>query len=301
MTWQFGLGRLRPQLLSMVLMLSLGAGVLRASVLAPESGSPISLILGDNESPYFKLGVDSSTFIDVTGPGDLKLLVRVAMPATSVVQSRWVLKVTEGPENVAVVDTMSIASDATWKDSPLRPSQGCKISIAVPDGIHRYKVTLNSASKTFAGVRYLFSTGTAKVANSAVYPVDMLEATSVELKERVLDFFLADTVRAVRVKVIGPTQLRIITRLAYNGVMKGPQKYAAIVEVDSKPVTRAALETTKSPATSFTNHREWSVGESRTILVEIPEGTHEASVRLGSSTAPALAMRFTIPKEDIGK
>jgi hypothetical protein len=128
----------------------------------------------------------------------------------------------------------------------------------------------------------------------------MLGATSVELKEKVLDFFLADSAKPVRVRVIGPTRLRIVTRLAYSGVMKGPQKYSAEVDIDSKPVTRQALETSKSPATYFTNHKEWSVGESRTIYVDVPAGKHEVSVRLGSSAAPALAMRFTIPSEDIG-
>ncbi len=182
----------------------------------------------------------------------------------------------------------------------MRPSEGFRIHVNVPDGTHRYKVSFKSPARGFAGIRYLFSTGEGHQAKSAIYPIDMLGATSVALKEKEIDFFLADSIRAVKVKVIGPTRLRVVTRLAYSGIMKGTQKYSAAIELDGKPMSRIPLETSKSPATYFNNHKDWSVGESRTFYLDIPVGTHEAAIRLASSSAPALAMRFTIPKDDIG-
>ena len=270
-------------------------------LVAPESGAQLMLAIGDNVSPYYRLAVDSATYVKVSGPGELRLVVRFSLPAGSSAEGTWKMEVSEGARQLTSVNKTSAVSLQTWQGSPFRPCELFKFSINVPEGDHRYRIGLASPIKSFAGVRYLFSSNAAREAKSAVYPIEMLEATSVEFKEKTIDFFLADSVRPVTVRVIGPTSLRIVTRLAYSGVMKGPQKYSAVMALDSKPVSREALVTAKSPNTFFTNHKEWSVGESKTVHMEVPEGTHEVSVRLGSSAAPALAVRFTIPRDDIGK
>jgi len=275
--------------------------VVEASVLSPEHGVQISLVIGDNVSPYYKLVVDSAAYVRVTGPGELKFVTRFSIPTGARRDARCSIKVSDGVKRVAEIDTTVGASDATWQDEPFRPGKAFRFSVKVPEGEHRYRVDLTSPVKSFAGVRYLFSTGGGRQPKSPVYPIDMLGATSIALKEKLVDFFLADTVRPVKVRVIGPTRLRIVTRLAYSGVMKGPQKYSVLIAIDSKPASQQALETSKSPATFFTNHKEWSVGKSHTVYTNIPEGAHEVSVLLRSTLAPAMAVRFTIPKEDIDK
>ncbi len=286
---------------SWLLLLIFPFAATRASILSPERGAQISLVIGDIASPYFKLVVDSSTYVSATGPGELKFVVRFSIPSGARRDARFGVKVSDGATEVAKADTTVAASDATWQSDPSRPSEPFRIVVKVPEGDHRYRVDLTSPVKSFAGVRYLFSTSPGRQPKSPVYPVDMAGTTSISMKEKLVDFFLADSTRPVKVRVIGPTRLRIVTRLAYSGVMKGTQKYSVQVSMDSKPTAQQALETSKSPATYFTNHKEWSVGESQTVYTDIPEGTHEVSVILRSTSAPALAVRFTIPKEDVGK
>jgi len=284
-------------LLSAVSCLAVG----KPTMVAPESGTQVMLLIGDNISPYYRLDVDSATYVKVSGPGELRLVVRFSLPAGASSEGSWKMEVSEGAKQLTLVDKTTAVSEQTWQDSPFRPCELFKFSLNVPDGDHRYRIGLSSPIKSFAGIRYLFSSDAAREAKSAVYPIEMLEATSVEFKEKTIDFFLADSIRPVTVRVIGPTSLRVVTRLAYSGVMKGPQKYSTVIAMDSEAVSREALVTAKSPSTYFTNHKEWSVGESKTVHIDVPVGTHEVSVRLGSSSAPALAVRFTIPKEDIGK
>jgi hypothetical protein len=283
------------------LMLILVCGVLAdASILTPENGEQISLVLGDQESVYYRLASDSSARISVTGPGALTLLIRASIQTSTGPSVRWSMNVEEVGRVVTSVDTVYVPSGSNWKDFPLRPSEGFRLHVNVPEGSHSYRITFKTPGRGFAGIRYLFSTGEGHQAKSAIYPIDMLGATSVALKEKEIDFFLADSARAVKVKIVGPTRLRIVTRLAYSSTMKGTQKYSVATDLDGKSTGRIPLETSKSPATYFTNHKEWSVGESRTIYMDIPAGTHEVAVRLASTSAPALAMRFTIPKDDIG-
>lgn len=284
----------------LVLALACARGA-EAALLTPEGSERLSLIIGDNESPYFRLGVDSTTYLKVTGPGTLTLVVRFSFPGSVGADPSWEIKVSEGGKQVAELDTAIAASASAWKESAARPGESVKLSVNVPEGEHRYQIGLTSTVKAFAGVRYLFSSVVGHQAKSAVYPVDMLEATSVSVKEKLIDFFIADSARPVKVRVIGPTRLRIVTRLAYSGVMKGPQKYSVLVDLDGVSAVHPALQTSKSPSSYFTNHKDWSVGESQTIYVDVPQGTHEVSVRLGSSSAPALAMRFTIPQEDVSR
>lgn len=284
------------------LMCLLGAWLaanVSAGLLTPEKGDKLSLLIGDKVSPYFKLAVDSSVYVTATGPGDLELLVRISFPAGSKDHINWKLTVEENGTTITSHDETVAASDAAWQESTARPGDGVKVPVTVPEGDHRYKVTLTSPLKSFAGIRYIMSADLAHEEKSAVYPAEMLGTTSIAVKAKVLDFFLADTVKPVKVKVIGPTRLRVVTRLAYSGTMKGGQLYSAVVSTDYGPEQRNPLQTFKATSSYFTNHKDWSVGESKTFYIDVPEGHHEVAVRLGSSTAPALAMRFTIPKEDI--
>jgi hypothetical protein len=127
----------------------------------------------------------------------------------------------------------------------------------------------------------------------------MAGTTTVAFKERLLDFFLADNSKPVVVEVIGETSLRVISRLAYSGVMKGPQKYTLIIILDGKELRREPLATEKSVNAEYTNHKEWSVGESRTTYVDIPSGKHKVQFQLSETDAPAVAVRFTVPQEDV--
>lgn len=270
-------------------------------LIVPESGSQLELAIGDKITPFYRLDVGGSSYVNVTGPGELRLVVRFTLPEGTSTEGSCRVDVSEGTKQLTSVERTTAVSAQSWQGIKDRPCEMFKFSLNVPEGEHRYRLTLSSPVKSFAGVRCLLSTKAARETKSAVYPIAMLEAASVSLKEKTLDFFLADSTHPVTVRVIGPTRLRIVTRLAYSGVMKGPQKYSAVLSIDDGAESRKAMVTSKSPATLFTNHKEWSVGESKTTYADVPQGTHDVSIRLGASTAPALAVRFTIPMEDIGQ
>ncbi len=287
--------------ISALIIFSVNCNIHSKSIpLTPESGTVLTLQLQDRTSSYYLLNANSPSFIAVSGPGVITVFVRLTFaPSDGTADVPYVVKVSEGDTLIKSVASKTSASAARWLNTSGVPGKSRKFTIRVPQGAHRYKLSLTSPSHNSAGLRYIFEAKSTHGGEVDVYPRSMLGSTSVAFKEKLIDFFLADSARPVIVRLVGPTRLRVVGRLAYNGVMKGPQKYSLTLSLDNHAVPRAALQTTKSATALFTNHKEWSVGESRTIYVDIPGGSHEVAVALGSSPAPAVALRFTIPKEDI--
>jgi hypothetical protein len=278
------------------------AGVAAAADwLAPEGAAPRTLVVGGKPSTYYLATPVAPWFVPLEGPGRLTCLVRLALGQANADTFTYTIVISEGDRLIKTVETGTRPSEWSWTDASLgRASLSRKFSVKLPEGPHRLRFELKKCSAGAAALRYQFDPSSLNDDQSSLYPVAMAGSVSILVKEKSLDYFLADSSTAVQVKVVGPTRLRVITRLAYTGTMKGPQKYGVGVSLDGQGQPTEALVTEKAITTVVENHPEWSVGESRTFYLAIPDGGHELEFRLQGTPAPAVALRFTIPSEDVG-
>ncbi len=283
-----------------LLLLTFAGAALHADQVAPENAQPLNLDLGGKISLYHRIVRDSTIYLDIEGPGRLDMIARLVFESSPDTSSAFSLTI---GSDAAIKGTFSVNSSRSalhWQNSAALAGDAHKFSLEIPDGDHRLTINLRDSRIPVGAVRYLFYPEKAShKSDSDVYPTTMAGTTTVAFKERLLDFFLSDSAKAVEVNVIGKTSLRAVSRLAYSGVMKGPQKYSLIIFLDGKELRREPLSTEKSVTADFTNHKEWSVGESRTIYVDIPAGKHAVRFLLSETAAPAVALRFTVPQEDV--
>lgn len=271
----------------------------RAVALAPEQGTVMALEIGGKQSTYYRLEKDSASWITVNGPGRLTCIVRLVFPHGVQEPQAYGLVVSEGDRVLKSVQSLTRLSEWHWVGlADEGAGLARRFSVNIPKGSHRLRVELKQTNVAAAAVRYLVRNKSPHSDESSLYPTAMAGTATVLVKERPLEFFLSDTLKPVSVNVIGPTRLRVVTRLAYSGTMKGPQRYGLRVSLDGQAVPTEALLTEKAITTSFGNHPEWSVGESRTIYFPISAGTHRMDFHLTGTEAPAVAMRFTIPREN---
>jgi len=283
-----------------VALLFVGAVHARASdLIAPERGRVMTLIIGGKHSTYYHLAADTASYLTVTGPARLTFIVRLAPALPSADTLAYSMVVSSGGQILETVSTTTGPIDWHWLNSDRGVCKSRKFSVSIPEGTHRLKVELKNTDVPDAGVRYMLSSGSPHGSETTLYPTGMAEAVTVLLKEKPLDYFIATAEKPVEVRVVGPTRLRAVTRLVYSGTMKGPQRFGLDVREDGKPVPSEALITKKSLAANFPDHPEWSIGESRTVYFPIAAGEHDLTLRLTGTDAPGLAVRFTIPKEDI--
>ena len=268
--------------------------------IAPAGAAALNLEIAGKLSLYHRLAVDSTATLAVKGPGKLDVLVRLSLKSELDTGIAYVVRVSENNTLLKTIEATSSPSESKWQNTNDLAAKSRKFTLAVPEGDHRLSFKLTNTKASAAGLRYLYESGkTSHKSDSDVYPLSMAGSVTVSLREKLIDFFLADKTRPVVVEVIGPTSLRVISRLAYSGTMKGPQKYNLSISLDNQSLRQEALTSEKSVNVDFTNHKEWSVGESRTTYLDVPGGKHRVSFVLNSTDAPAVALRFTIPKEDV--
>lgn len=271
-----------------------------ATPLAPEQGTVMSLDIGGKQSTYYRLEKESETFISVTGPARLICFVRLVYPSNLKEAQSYTVVVSESGRILKTVTSETRPSEWQWVGAHGEAAGlSRKFSVRVAEGNHRLRLELKQTSARAAAVRFKLTKGAPHGSEISLHPVAMAGTTTILVNERPLDYFLGDSNKPVVVKVIGPTRLRVVTRLAYSGTMKGTQRYGLRVVQDGRAVSTEALSTQKALTSSFANHTDWSVGESRTVYFPVADGEHSLEFRLSGSDAPAVALRFTIPLEDV--
>ena len=151
----------------------------------------------------------------------------------------------------------------------------------------------------FRSLRVLNRSGSVQSSSVSLTPVEYEKVVIAVLKEKPVSYYTCTSNKAVKVRVIGPTKLKVETRLNYETNMKGKQKYHLTIEENGKLISRPALESIKSLTVTYQDLKTVVPGESRVFYLDIPTGQHTYSFKLGESIANSVSLRFSIPKKDL--
>lgn len=269
-------------------------------LLAPLSGSVMTLSLADRQNAYYRLTKDSSLTVTAAGPGWLSAVVRLALPVGYKDSASYRILVMDGSDTVKDFRGASVADNVEWIGLKEHPSELHKFSFPVSEKQKTFQYRLLSSDVPVAGVRFLLRRPSPHARESPLYPLAMDRMLVLIYKDRRLDFHLATTAKPVKVRVIGPTRLRAVTRLVFGPTMKGEQKYALDVQVDKDHIRQEKLSTTKAVNDVWDEESQWVPGKSQTVYVEIPKGEHNVTFTPSATDAPGVALRFTLPSQDAG-
>ena len=285
-------------LMGSLAVLSLGVSAARADeLLAPIHGTVISLSIGDKQSTYYRLPSDSALDVTATGPGWLSGIVRLVLPPSFADSAAYRILVTSDADTVRQFSDTVGTADAEWIGTKEQPSMLRKFSFPISEKSRTYRFRLLNSSGYDAAVRFLLRRPAPHSKESPLYPTAMDRTLTLLYRERRLDFHLATATAPVRVHVIGPTKLRIVTRLVFGPTMKGSQKYALGLVLDKVPLRKEELSTTKAVTGEFEDEPNWLPGKSKTVYVTIPSGEHDLTISPAATDAPGVAMRFTLPSD----
>ncbi len=284
-------------LLSLVLLA--GTGIASASRLTrPESGTKMWLTISEKTRLYYRLEKERSMPLELKGPADLKCLVRVIPADTLDREIDYRIVVTDRGKVIKTVDTTSTPSGLRWRDSGEIAAHSRKFSLRLGLGNHHLEFRLEGDEAAAAGVRFLVSTPSKSSDQSPLYPVDMADALTIVVNEKLRNYFLATGDQPVVVEVIGPTHLRIVSRLVYLERDKGTRTYGLTISGLQDEVLSRSLSTSKSLVAECQNHTDWNLGRARSFVLSIPKGRHRLVVR-PSAPHHLVALRFTVPKASV--
>lgn len=267
-------------------------------LLKPATGESMWLSVGGKSRLYYRVASGQSTELEVRGEGELKCIVRAVATSASATTIAYSVVVTENGHTVKSVRTETVPSPTKWKGREEIAGKSRSFTLRIPAGDHRLRIVFESTDAAAAGIRYVFSDKPRRPAQSQLHATAKRESVTVLVKERPLDYYLADATSPVEVAVIGPTRLRVVSRFIFPDGARGDQRYMIQLQRDGKPLADKTLVTTKSAVAECESHPAWIFGKSKTFYLDIPKGTHVITLRLANTDSPAVALRFSVPKGD---
>ncbi len=283
---------------TLVLALALAAGA-QAGVrfLQPENAGRVYLTVAGKPRLYFRTDAGASSRVDVTGPGELKLIVRAIPRTPDMTAVAYTIVVSEGKRELKRAAAETVPITTRWTETNEPATQSRSLALVLPEGEHRLDVRFDSKDAVAAGVRYVF-----RGAGGEHLPIQGsggTETVVILVKEKPLDYYITDASHPLEVDLIGPTSIRVVSRLVFRDGARGEQNYAVAVERNGKPLMERSVVTTKSDVTECEEHPDWILGKSRTFKVDIPKGKHRVLFRPSKTNSPGVALRLSIPSEDI--
>jgi hypothetical protein len=289
--------------LMLVVALVLAVASSSATALDWRSFTPTSYageqeLLVDGETfTYYRFTAGEPLVFTVEGPTRLKILTRVRLP-NDVDREDYTVVVTRDGERVQTETFDGIHSSHAHyvAFTPTGPGRIRRLYIDVPTGRHSYEVA--AVGEAVVDSRPFERAGN-EPSRVSFAPVSSAGIETFLYRDRELVYYLATKGEPVVLKVVGPTAVKVNTRLLFDETMLSDQVYVVGVTKDDGPEKLYKIETEPSETVVCRDRERYMVGSLRHFMLEVDDGPHTYTFRLVDSVADELGLTFYIPRGDV--
>ncbi len=175
-----------------------------------------------------------------------------------------------------------------------------KIVLEIPEGVHRLKFFPSHEEeplllRCFASE--IFSQGEKHVAMS---PEKYAQVVGMIFQEKEMTYYRMTPEKPIQLTVVGPTEIKVVTRLEFNQRMKGKFSYQIQVFEDDRLVQTRQYRTYKSDVVSYQKVTNVTAGRSRSFLIPVRKGKHVYRFVPVTSQKETVIAKILIPRKDVG-
>lgn len=290
--------------LALIVFISLSIlcfAISKTKVLVPKNArTAIVINISGKSLKYYPISVDEATLLTVRGPGKLKIITRRHLNSKSNKTLNYVLyyRINGGEKIKTSINNAKADNNAYFEDASQGfPCLGEKIIIELSRGENTVEVW-NGSSNAKICIRTLFTEIKEKkidwVRLSPMYPN---EPVSLVTNEDVITYFRYSPSKSLKIKITGPTVLRVLNRFEFDYKMKGKKNYRIEIKEDKKVKNTYMLCSDRSDVTRYKKDGKKIPGPAKEIVINVPSGNHKYElIPLDNYTILA---RILFPKKDI--
>jgi len=271
----------------------------KRTVLKPRSASQeIAIVVAGKTRSYYPLSSSHPSIIEVRGPGELRVLTRALLDATTKEVGYTVLYAIDGdgPQTFDV-EGVERAPNAIYKETGMGvPGEAEAFTLTIGHGNHTITLSLRD-SLPKVSARYLFLPHKQRKTKwVAMSPLAPIEPVDLYAGERTIHCYRFSSDKPLRISIIGPTVLRILTRLENSFTMKGRINYRIQIRQSGQVVQTFQLSSRRSETTLYRDSPNLVPGKVREIVFTVPKGMqHYEIVPLDKHTVLAQVL---FPQKD---
>ena len=243
------------------------------------------------ERTYYRFTADEPVTFSVEGPTRIKVLTRARIPNPDDSASYGVVVTRDG----AVVETREFES---------RPKESA-FYVAFTDfrpGVIRrlyidgYELTSTGSHHVDARV---FASTAERPSRVSIAPSEYGSVETLLYRDKELAYYVMTKDDLVTLDVVGPTTIKVNTRLLYDATMLGDQTYVVGVAESGSDERLYRIDAEPSETIVCRDRGDVIPGALRHFSLEVGAGAHTYEFRLVDSLAGGLAVKFYIPRGDV--
>lgn len=245
-------------------------------VLTPkQAGQGIAIVVGEKTRIYHPLASEKPSVVEVKGPGELRILTRARFDAraTDDLAYRLLYRIDGGEQHAVDCEGVERAPDARYKDMlSATPGDAEELTLSIGRGQHAVEVRVRDSLPSVSA-RFLFTPRKQKKTKwVALCPLPPLEPVDLYAGEETMHCYRFSAEKPLRVEIIGPTELRIVTRVENSFAMKGRANYRVQVRRNGEVMQSFQLSSKRSETAAYKNNPKLVPGKAREIVFTVPKG-----------------------------
>lgn len=261
----------------------------------------IMVTVGKNRS-YYALNTEKESVITVRGPGILRVLSRgiIVSDKNNKIKYHVLYTLNGGKQNKFSSGSVYPSKQATYSNTALGvPSQLKDFEIELGRGNHTIEFVLG-IDKNPVVARFKFTPTKAKkqkwIGYSPITPCEPIELIS---RESTVKYYRFSFDKPLKVKIIGPTELRVLTRIENHYNMKGRILYRIQVKENDKAVSTYQMSSRRSEVAVYKEDKNLIPGKACEFVIDVPKGKHVYEIVPLDKNKSTILGRCLIPEKDV--
>jgi len=264
--------------------------------------STVTTIVSGTSRTYYPLSNKNSSLITLKGPGILKIITRARFitEKSNSISYKVGYKIDGGKKHTVDFNNVHRSDNAIYKNDSLGvPGEEGEIILKLGGGEHNIKIWLEFDNPKVAS-RYIFTPKEEKkISWVTLNPLTPNEPVNLITDEEEVKYFRFSESLPMKLKITGPTKLRVLTRIENHYQMKGRIDYRLQVKEDKKVKHTYQLSSVRSETTVYKGDGSKIPGKAKEIIIDVPKGTHNYQIVPLDKDKNTVLGRVLFPKKDI--
>ena len=266
-----------------------------------DKGRSVILKSDSKTYKYFELQNGKIVGFEATGPAKIKIRTRALLPEQAS-SGEYEITVWEGDRVRAGRKTTAKVSKLTVSGERGAVGVAKDLIFNVPKGKHKYTISAQSDKIGKVFLRFHREKKKKKKSTYETFrPYEYTKRVKLKTGKSSISYYAIDEKGGAKLKVIGPTKIKLYCRANFDPTMKEKSKFTIGIFEKGELVKNYSAITNKSSKSEYTDLPDLVPSKVHTYTFEVPDGEHVYEFKKINSTPASLAARFKILKSSLGK
>lgn len=260
--------------------------------------APVVVKVAGHDRHYFRVTPREPLALTIQGPAKVRVVSRAEFAKGSRGVQTYRLRAMEGGKIIEELSTESSASEQVETGEGEQAGKGRKLTFEVGEGSHNISLALDGAPAVLVRVRVAGKRPA--VGMVSLTPTDAARSLLLAEGEKTIPYYELTSAKPVRLRVIGPVSLDLVSRLCFDATMRGSLGYRITVTDGGRKVRDLVYTASKATTASFTNGRDLVPSKMDRVVLPLGAGTHELVFTLVEPARGSAVVHARIPAPTTG-